>query len=199
MINIKNKISEEPYLLFYDYYEAAVKANQFAVEAIAISSFNKNKNEVESRFVNLKYINNDTWTFFSNYKSNKANNFRSHNQISALFYWSSTNTQVRIKAHILKSEASLSDQHFKERSMKKNALAISSEQSNVISSFDDVEKKYNEALNKISPVTKRPDYWGGYSFKPYYFEFWKGHEHRLNKRVSFELVKKSWNKNILEP
>ena len=21
---------------------------------------------------------------------------------------------------------------------------------------------------------KRPDFWGGYSFKPYYFEFWKG-------------------------
>ena len=56
MIDIKNKILEEPYLQFYDCYEAAVKANQFAVEAIAISSFNKNKNEVESRFVNLNIL-----------------------------------------------------------------------------------------------------------------------------------------------
>ena len=199
MIDIKNKILEEPYLQFYDCYEAAVKANQFAVEAIALSSFNKNKNEVESRFVNLKYIDNDIWTFFSNYKSNKANNFRMHNQISALFYWSSTNTQVRIKAHITKSDASLSDEHFRERSIKKNALAISSEQSKTISSFNEVEDKYNEVLTKITSNSKRPDYWGGYSFKPYYFEFWKGHKHRLNKRVSFELLKKTWIKNILQP
>tara|TARA_X000000950_G_scaffold201757_1_gene242932 strand:+ start:31952 stop:32551 length:600 start_codon:yes stop_codon:yes gene_type:complete len=199
MINIKNKILAEPYLKFYDSYESAVEANQSAVEAIAISSFNKNKNEVESRFVNLKYIDYDKWTFFSNYKSNKADNFCSHNQISALFYWSSINTQVRIKAHIIKSEASLSDMHFKKRSLEKNALAISSEQSKTISSFVEVEKKYNEVLNKISPNSKRPDYWGGYSFKPYYFEFWKGHEYRLNKRVSFELVKKTWIKKILQP
>ena len=49
MIDIKNKILEEPYLQFYDCYEAAVKANQFAVEAIAISSFNKNKNHSRIR------------------------------------------------------------------------------------------------------------------------------------------------------
>ena len=28
----------------------------------------------------------------------------------------------------------------------------------------------------------RPSNWGGYSFKPYYFEFWEGHKSRLNKR-----------------
>ena len=38
----------------------------------------------------------------------------------------------------------------------------------------------------MTSETPRPDFWGGYSFIPYYFEFWQGHENRLNKRHVFE-------------
>ena len=33
---------------------------------------------------------------------------------------------------------------------------------------------------------------GGYSFSPYYFEFWDGHKSRVNKRYVYELVKNKW-------
>ena len=32
-----------------------------------------------------------------------------------------------------------------------------------------------------------PNDWGGFLFKPYYFEFWKGHESRLNERDVYEI------------
>ena len=35
-------------------------------------------------------------------------------------------------------------------------------------------------LNKGNP-DKRPEYWGGYDFIPYSFEFWTGENNRLNK------------------
>ena len=35
---------------------------------------------------------------FSNYQSPKAKQFESHNQISALIYWSKTNIQIRMRA-----------------------------------------------------------------------------------------------------
>ena len=38
----------------------------------------------------------------------------------------------------------------------------------------------------MTPDTARPDFWGGFSFVPYYFEFWQGHKNRLNKRHVFE-------------
>ena len=47
----------------------AFNANQ-NIEAMSIASYNK-ENEVESRFVNCKFIDNDKFIFFSNYNSPK--------------------------------------------------------------------------------------------------------------------------------
>lgn len=195
-----NKISrEDPYKVFKKFYDSAEKNHQKNIEAFAISSINTQLNEVESRFVNLKYINNDEWIFFSNYLSNKAQNFIDHEQISALFYWNSINVQIRIKARIKKTSTILSDEHFKNRSNKKNALAISSKQSNTIDSYNKVIKNYELALKNLDSLGKRPDYWGGYSFFPYYFEFWEGHNSRLNKRQNFTFTNRRWISSILQP
>ena len=72
MIEIKDIPSNSPYTLFNSYFEEAKKANQNPINAIAISSYNPKLGEVTSRFVNLKYIVKDEWTFFTNYLSPKA-------------------------------------------------------------------------------------------------------------------------------
>ena len=82
--------------------------------------------------------------------------------------------------------------------MTKNALAISSRQSELIGSYEEVTKNYNNCLES-SNLRECPDYWGGYSFTPYYFEFWKGHESRLNKRDVFEANNDNWNHLIIQP
>ena len=65
MINLsKINKSIEPYINFSEYYEQAQKKNQKNIEAISISSFNKSKQEIESRLVNLKYVINNEWIFF---------------------------------------------------------------------------------------------------------------------------------------
>ena len=120
--------------------------------------------------------------FFTNYNSLKSQDFKSHNQISATFYWSKINTQIRINAKVFKSDSLISDNHFNKRDLSKNALAISSHQSKQIKSYDDVKKKHDLVLQDKCNNLKRPEYWGGFSFIPYYFEFWEGHEHRLNKK-----------------
>ena len=198
MFEIQEINNSKPYSIFQNYYDLAIKHNQGAIEAIAIASLNKNTLEVESRFVNLKYIIDDNWIFFSNYNSNKATNFKTHNQISALMYWNTINTQIRIKAKVYRCDENFSDQHFKNRSRDKNALAISSDQSKKIDSYDSIKKKYNKKFESSSNLT-RPNYWGGYRFIPYYFEFWEGNNSRINKRVAFEKNKMKWNTFILEP
>ncbi|MDC0529372.1 pyridoxamine 5'-phosphate oxidase, partial [Gammaproteobacteria bacterium] len=61
-----------------------------------------------------------------------------------------------------------------------------------------VKKKYNNML-RSGNLKKCPDYWGGYYFSPFYFEFWEGHDSRLNKREVFELVEGEWSEYMLEP
>jgi pyridoxamine 5'-phosphate oxidase len=198
MIQFNNLNQEIPYLLFKAKYDEAFDAGQKGIEAISISSYNKELNEVDSRYVNLKFISNDEFIFFSNYNSTKASAFDSHNQIAALLFWPSINVQIRMKAKIKKTSNEFNQKYFFDRSEKKNALAISSSQSKPIDSYNQVKENFNMSLKK-DDLKKCPEFWGGYSFTPYYFEFWEGHESRINKREVFDKIDDAWKQSFLQP
>lgn len=198
MIQFNNLKQEPPYIFFKKIYKQAINAGQKNIEAISISSYNKQINEVDSRYVNLKFVNDDKFIFFTNYDSPKAIAFKNHSQISAIFFWSSVNCQIRMKAKISTTSAVYNDRYFRSRDIDKNALAISSNQSKIIESYNDVKKKYDDIkINK--DLTKCPSYWGGFYFVPYYFEFWQGHPSRLNEREFFKLKNNQWENGFLEP
>ena len=198
MIQFLNLFQKTPFLIFKEKYDQALDAGQKNIEAIVISSYNKEINQVDSRYVNLKFIDGDQFIFFSNYNSPKSISFNSHKQISALLYWSSINTQIRMKAKIKKTRNEYNQQYFFNRSKEKNALAISSDQSKPIESYGQVKENYKQSLVNDN-LEKCPEYWGGFSFTPYYFEFWKGNEFRLNKREVFEKKCEKWKHFILQP
>ena len=197
MIKFENLIQDTPYLIFKDNYEKALKANQKNIEAISISSYSNEKKEVNSRYVNLKLVNKRRFIFFSNYNSPKSKEFEKHNQITALIYWNNTNIQIRMKALIEKTSKGFNQSYFSKRDKKKNALAICSKQSNPIDSYETFQNKFDLSL-KNNDLDICPDYWGGYSFIPFYFEFWEGHESRLNKREVYELKDDKWIHSFLQ-
>jgi pyridoxamine 5'-phosphate oxidase len=198
MIKFTNLNQETPYLSFKKKYDDALNANQKNIEAISISSYSKKLKEVNARFVNLKFIVDKNFIFFSNYNSPKSQDFKEHNQITALVYWNSTNTQIRMKATIERSPKEFNESYFLKRSEQKNALSISSNQSEYIDSYESVKERYLKSLEHDN-LKKCPEFWGGYSFTPYYFEFWEGHESRLNKREAYEKTDDSWKHFILQP
>ena len=198
MIQFNNVNQEIPYQLLKEKYDEAFQADQKTIEAISISSYNKEINEVDSRYVNLKFVSNDEFIFFSNYDSSKASAFISHNQIAALIYWSSINVQIRMKAQIKKTSKEFNQKYFFDRSKEKNALAISSNQSKPIDSYSQVKENYNRSLES-DDLKKCPEYWGGYSLTPYYFEFWEGHKSRINKREVFDKIDGIWKYSFLQP
>ena len=198
MIKFKYLNQEIPYQLLKEKYDEAIDAGQKGIEAIAISSYNKEVNEVDSRYVNLKFIINDEFIFFSNYNSPKASAFNSHSQITALVFWPSINVQIRMKANIKKTTNEFNQKYFFDRAENKNALAISSNQSKSIESYTLVKKNYKQSLEN-DDLKKCPEYWGGYLFTPYYFEFWEGHQSRLNKRDIYVLNGEDWIHSILQP
>lgn len=198
MIEFKNLCQEKPYLMFKNKYFEALDAGQNNIEAISISSYNKHLSEVDARYVNLKFIDKRNFIFFSNYESPKSLAFKSFNQISALIYWPSINTQIRMKAKICRTSLNYNNEYFKNRSVEKNALAICSNQSQFISSYDEVIKKYNH-VKKEKDLSQCPNYWGGFSFTPYHFEFWEGHDSRINKRRVFNKIDSGWSEFNIQP
>jgi pyridoxamine 5'-phosphate oxidase len=198
MINFININNDEPYLKLKNFYDQAIGAKQQNIEAISVSSYSRDLQEVSSRFVNLKLIDNNKFIFFSNYNSPKSKDFLEHKQVSILIFWANINLQIRLKAVIEKTSQSFNTDYFRNRSIEKNALAISSDQSATIESFDIVKNNYNKCLAN-EDLKKCPDHWGGFSFTPYYFEFWKGDKNRLNEREAFTLLNNEWLKSILQP
>jgi pyridoxamine 5'-phosphate oxidase len=198
MIDFKNLNQEIPFLKFKQKYDEAISAYQENIEAISISSYSKISNEVNSRYVNLKIVDNKNFIFFSNYKSPKSADFSGHNQINALIFWNKINTQIRIKARIKKTSQKFNNIFFSKRSESKNALAISSSQSSIIDSYKSVVENYEKSL-KVDNLKECPDFWGGFSFEPYYFEFWEGHDSRINRRNVYESVDGHWNQYNIQP
>ena len=160
MINISNISNKSPYIKFKCLYKEALAAEQSNIEAICISSFDHENKESNSRFVNLKYIIDDEWIFFSNYSGPKAKEFDCCPNISAVFFWHKTNTQIRMKAKIFKSSSEFSDTHFEQRDKGKNILAITSKQSSKVDSYNNFLDLYEQASKKILDTQKRPNYWG---------------------------------------
>lgn len=198
MIQFNNPCQETPYIVFKEKYNESLSANQKNIEAICISSYLPKSKEVNARFVNLKYVNEREFIFFSNYNSPKSKDFDSHGQITALIYWNSINVQIRIKAKIQRTSKIFNQAYFAKRDKKKNALAISSDQSNTIKSYNTVKKNYELVFNNEN-LLECPEYWGGFSFVPYYFEFWQGHHSRLNKRSEYTFHNNEWVHNYLQP
>jgi pyridoxamine 5'-phosphate oxidase len=198
MILIKNLSSEVPFQIFYKKYKHAHECGQKHIEAACVSSYSKRNNEVNSRFVNIKYLIKKELIFFSNYESIKAEEFAEHSQVSATFFWNEINTQVRIKAHVEKTSYSFNQEHFSKRNKEKNALSISSYQSKEIDSYDEVLNNYNKIF-KSNDLFHCPKYWGGYSLLPYCFEFWVGNNSRINKREVYKKHHSKWNHFILQP
>ena len=199
MITFKDLNPAEPYQQLKHFYDLAYESKQEIIEALCVSSFSSENNEVDSRFVNLKSVIDTNFIFFSNYRSPKSLQFKSHDQISAVIFWSKINVQIRMKATIKKTSEAFSDNYFKNRQKSKNALAISSDQSKPIESYELVEAQYKSTLDNNSSNLIRPSYWGGYAFIPNYFEFWQGQENRVNKRQVFIMDNGLWNKFFIQP
>ena len=198
MITFINENQSLPYRKFKELYINAIDNNQNNIDALCVSSYNEYLKQVDARYVNLKYIIDNQWIFFTNYNSKKAQDFNSHPQISSLIFWDKINTQIRIKAKISKTNEDFSDKHYFSRTLQKNALAWSSKQSETIKTYDEVIKNYESALSS-NIEDERPSFWGGFTFIPYYFEFWQGNDNRINKRQAFHLNDKKWKMTFLQP
>ena len=122
MITFNNLSSEAPYLILKEKYDQALFADQKIIEAMSISSFSSDLSEVNARFVNLKFVNNKEFIFFSNYNSPKSKEFKSHAQITALIFWNSINVQIRMKALVVKTSKAFNQEYFKEETKLKMLL-----------------------------------------------------------------------------
>lgn len=159
-------------------------------------------NKPKSRYVLIKYIQENCLYFFTNYESNKAIELQNNSSAALLFYYPHLNKQVRVEGNINLSSSEMSDKYFQSRPYGSQAVATASMQSRELISNEEFESTIHKIKQKhpTAPLP-RPSYWGGYEFQPEYFEFWTEQNDRKHNRIcyTYNLNNKKWTSKCLYP
>ena len=195
-----DEIGDNPIDFFKKWFKEAEKSDQIIESnAMTVSTVDLS-NKPSSRVVLLKEIKDNSLIFFTNYKSRKGKAIDENPNICASFYWAPLERQVIFKGIGKKTSDKYSDIYFKSRPFSSQVGAIVSNQSQIISSYEDLLIKYDKFLNENKNSNlNRPNHWGGIELVVQEIEFWQGRENRLHNRVISNLRDGKWEHNILSP
>ena len=192
-------MTQNPFEIFETWYQDAQEKEEQYPNAFTLSTASK-EGAPSARTVLLKLNDKKSFTFFTNYNSQKAQEIMENKNVHMLFYWKSTEKQIRIQGCAQRSSKITSDQYWVTRPEESRLHAALSNQSEILpENFEyETESKRLKALHPNG--IPRPDHWGGFDIIPSYFEFWEEGEFRWHKRQSFELDKSgNWDSETLFP
>ncbi len=195
-----SNISDNPIDYFLKWFSDALAVNKDEANACVLSTVSL-ESIPASRVVLLKAVNENGFTFFTNYSSNKAADIEHNNNVALNFYWPELERQVRIVGTAERISAADSDAYFKSRPRESQMGAWVSDQSKAINMY----YNFMDTLNKIESKFKgeeveRPLHWGGYCISPKTVEFWQGRPSRLHDRLVYEINQDgTWEAKRLAP
>jgi pyridoxamine 5'-phosphate oxidase len=192
---------DNPIELFRDWFLAADEsdfvheANAMNISTIGLDGFPKN------RMVLLKKFTWEGFIFYSNYNSEKGKAIAENPNVCLSFFWQTTERQIIIKGVAEKLPENLSDGYFESRPDGSKLGAWASNQSEVVSSRDELDKTLKDYETKFrNSEILRPEKWGGYIVKPISIEFWQGRPNRMHDRIRYTLQADfNWKKERLAP
>lgn len=179
--------------------QQAIDAGLTDPTAMTVATVDENGQPFQ-RIVLLKNVEKDSFVFYTNLGSRKAQHIEHNNKVSLHFPWHPLERQVHITGTAEKLSAFENMKYFTSRPKDSQIAAIASRQSSRISARGILEGKYLELKKKFEqgeiPV---PSFWGGYRVKVESIEFWQGGEHRLHDRFLFTQHDQQWDAERLAP
>ena len=195
----ETEIDPDPLKQFEKWYADVLAAGVPEADAMTLATAT-NDGTPDARIVLLKSFDDRGFVFFTNYRSRKAEELDNNEKACLLFYWLPVKRQVRIEGSVEKVSEEESDDYFHTRPWGSKLGAWASDQSTVIASREDLEKRFAELELEFADNVPRPSHWGGYRVKPAAIEFWQGRENRLHDRIRYRLQDdKSWLIERLAP
>jgi pyridoxamine 5'-phosphate oxidase len=187
----KSTVDRNPFKQFKAWYGEVL--NSDIKEPTAVTLVTSSKDGIPSaRTVLLKGFDENSFFFFTNYKSRKGENLIENPVGELLFYWMDLQRQVRISGRVEKTSREESEEYFKTRPIKSRIGAWASKQSNVIPDREHLEKQFAEFEKKFVDDVPLPPHWGGFRLIPEQFEFWQGRESRLHDRICYNKKDGGW-------
>ena len=196
----RKSLDKDPMQQFQQWFDHAIKAELTMPNAMTLATAD-NSGSVSVRTVLLKTYDENGFVFFTNYESKKAKQIEENNQVALLFPWLELERQVKIVGAATKISTAESLKYFISRPKGSQLGAWCSPQSDILSSRQMLEMKFNEMKTKFAnKQIPLPDFWGGYRVKHQSVEFWQGRSSRLHDRFEYSKIKQGeWQIQRLAP
>lgn len=191
----------EPFALFRQWFDDAVKTEQPPVEANAMTLATVDaEGRPHCRILLLKGLDDQGFTFFTNYDSAKGQQLLVNPCAAMTFFWPALERQVRIEGKVVKVTAEESDEYYQVRPLGSRLGAWASPQSRVIADRAELEGLVKATEKRFSDSQPHcPEHWGGYRLLPERIEFWQGRASRLHDRLNYRLQQGAWLRERLAP
>lgn len=154
-----------------------------------------------ARMVLLKAIEADSFVFYTNFGSAKAQEIDGAGKAAFVMHWKSLRRQVRVRGHVVREEGRDADEYFESRSLKSKLGAWASRQSQPLSSRTALMAEVAKVTAAQGTSPKRPPFWGGFRIYPSEIEFWADGAFRLHDRFRWtrQNDQSDWNVSRLNP
>ena len=194
----ETEVPANPLDLFQTWFDQAVKSQCPEPNSMTLATADQAGNP-SARIVLLKGADQEGFTFFTNYQSQKGKELAIRPQAALLFHWHELERQVRIKGIVERVSNAQSDAYFHSRPAASRIGAWASPQSSEIPSREFLEEAEKQFSQQFGDKPPRPEHWGGYRLKPVEIEFWQGRPSRLHDRIQYQLKDSQWRIARLAP
>ncbi len=191
----------DPYALFGQWFEEAVRTEQPPVEANACwLATVDGEGQPHCRVLLLKGVDAQGFVFYTNYDSAKGQQLAAQPRAAMTFFWPALERQVRIEGLVEQVSAEESDAYYRVRPLGSRLGAWASPQSQIIANRYELEQRLTEVQQRfVDGEPSRPPFWGGYRLKPQRIEFWQGRSSRLHDRLDYQRTEDGWQRQRLAP
>lgn len=194
-----NDLPTNPFPLFKDWLEEAGEKEPAYANAMTLATSGKD-GRPSARTVLLKGYDENGFVFYTNSKSHKGRDLKDNPQAELLFYWKSTEKQIRVSGSVEMVTNAEADAYFASRPRDAQIGAWASQQSEELDNRETFEKAIADITAKYDgQAVPRPPHWTGYRVIPDQIEFWVEVEFRLHHRYFYERAGENWIKKMLYP
>lgn len=178
---------------------ARAQAQQIDTAPVTLATADRH-GRPSARMVLLRGADARGFAFFTNYNSRKARELTENPRAALCIHWPSLEEQIRIEGHVERLPDAESDAYFAGRPRGSQLGAWASDQSQVMTSRDQLEDRYREIERRFEGRSvERPPFWGGFLIVPDRVEFWQGRNDRLHDRLVYVRDAEAWRTERLYP
>lgn len=172
--------------LWYDDANATCTADWFEPNAMSLATADPS-GYVTNRTVLLKHFDEDGFTFFTNYISEKGQQIAANPRVCLLLHWPFQARQIRIDGTARKTSRDVSQKYFHSRPRGAQIGACVSQQSAVAPPREELDRQCQLLAERLKDLpVPIPETWGGYVVTPDRFEFWQGRVDRIHDRFRYQ-------------